>query len=842
MTPDEYTLDNLTLEEKSTVTAGRDVWTVPGIEALGVPPLKMTDGPNGARGDAFTGGVRAVAVPCGSALAATFDPALVHRIGKMLGREARQKQCRVLLAPTINLIRSPLYGRSFECYGEDPWHSGQLAAAFISGVQSEGVATTPKHFIGNEAEFERYTIDSVIDERTLREVYLQPFEWAVRHANALGIMTSYNRLNGTYCSEDRDLLQGILRDEWGFEGFVVSDWFAAGETVASLEAGLDVQMPGPDRFYGGPVAKAIANGEADEAHLDAIVDRRIHVHRVLGAWDDDVDQAELGVEHDEDRALAREAAAASMVLLANDGVLPLDPTAQGAIALIGPNAATAHLMGGGSAQLAAHRRTTLAEELTERFGDRVRVEPGCNIDKVAPMVRPDAPFEIEFYASDDWSGDVIARSTRSSGRAIWSGEPAPGMGTDSFSARMVGHVTALEAGTHTFTLTQLYRSRLFINGEVVIDGHTVRPPRGDAFFGMGSIEMSYDIELDAGEAVELLVESVETGGTGIRGVAVGHRAPIPADLIQRAATLAAESETAIVVVGTSDEWETEGVDRASIDLPGDQDALVSAVCAANPRTVVVVNTGSPVTMPWVDEPAAIVASWLGGQEMAPALADVLYGIVDPGGRLAVTFPERIEHTPSFGNFPGESNRTLYGEGPLIGHRWYDTRHLPVLFPFGHGGSYTTFDWGAPRVAPTDMASATVELEVTNTGDRAGSDVVQLYVAPPSSPFTRPSMHLAGTAKVHLEAGERALARIELRPRSFAFWNPANTDHIDIAKTRGGAAAMAGAGEGPPPEPGWYVDQGDYTLLIARSSRDIHTKVEFVVESPVGPLIGEESLP
>ena len=251
---------NLTLESKAAITAGYDIWTVPGIESLGIPPLRMTDGPNGARGAKNTlgsGDVRAVCVPTGTALAASFDEELLGRIGDLLGRETRQKRARVLLAPTINLIRSPLYGRTFETYGEDPWLSGKLAAAFVSGVQAQGVATTPKHLIGNEAEYQRTTINSVIDERTLREVYLLPFEFAIRHGNALGVMTSYNRVNGTYCSEDSTLLNGILRDEWGFEGFVVSDWFAAGTTVGALEGGLDVQMPGPDRFFGAPVAKAI---------------------------------------------------------------------------------------------------------------------------------------------------------------------------------------------------------------------------------------------------------------------------------------------------------------------------------------------------------------------------------------------------------------------------------------------------------------------------------------------------------------------------------------------------------------------------------------------------------
>ena len=537
--PSPSRISELTLDEKASLTAGFDVWTVPGIERIGLPPLRMTDGPNGARGaQIFDGAVRSICVPCGSALGATFDPELIERVGVVLGRESRQKRARVLLAPTINLVRSPLYGRSFECYSEDPWLSGSLAAAFVRGVQSQGVATTPKHLIGNETEHQRHTINSVIDERTLREVYLAPFEWAIRHGGSLGVMTSYNRLNGSYCSEDAQLLSGIVRGEWGFEGFVVSDWFAAGSTVGSLEAGLDVQMPGPDRFFGAPVAAAVANGEVDVSHLDEVVRRRLHLHQALDAWEDDTSDDEAGVENAEDRKVAHEAAVASMVLLTNDDLLPLSHDV-GSVALIGPDAVTGHIMGGGSAQLAAHRRPSPADALGQRLGDRLTVEPGCVIDKMAPPLRPDSVFTAEFFASEDWSGPVVAETTLRSGRAIWTGEPAPGLGTGPFSARMTGTLIATESGIHTFTLIQAGRARLCIDGAVVIDGITTAPPPGEAFFGLASAEVTYETELVAGQTAEIVIEVAAAAGTSIRGVAVGHRQPIPVDLIERAVAAAA---------------------------------------------------------------------------------------------------------------------------------------------------------------------------------------------------------------------------------------------------------------------------------------------------------------
>jgi beta-glucosidase len=842
-------IGELTLDEKAAITAGYDSWTVPGIDTLGVPPLRMTDGPNGARGaknSLSQGNVRAICMPTGTALAATFDAELLQRVGDLIGREARQRRARVLLAPTINMIRSPLYGRSFECFGEDPWLSGVLAAAFIQGVQSQGVATTPKHLIGNETEFQRTTINSIIDERTYREVYLLPFEFAIRHGGALGVMTSYNRVNGRYCSEDSELLNGILRDEWGFEGFVVTDWFAAGTTTGALASGLDVQMPGPDRFFGAPVAKAIANGEADEADLDAIVERRIRLHGRLDAWENDIDEPELSVEHDADRALAHEAAAAAITVLTNDGMLPIDPDVE-SIAVIGPNAVTAHIMGGGSSQLPAHRRVPPADEFRARFGDRLTVEPGAIIDKNAPPARSDHGFGIDFFASDDWTGDAIDHLEQRSGRVFYMGAPSERLGTDSFTARMTGTITPTVSGAHTFSLIELHRARLIVNGDVVIDAVTERPERGHAYFSMGSVELQAVVDLPAGEPAEIVVEFGGKRGSGIKGVTFGHKPPEPADLLERAVAAAAAAQVAVVIVGTSSEWETEGNDRASMDLPGRQVELIEAVCAANPRTAVVVNAGSAVDMTWSDIPAATVFGWLGGQEMASALVDVLTGLVEPGGRLPLSLPKTIEHSPAFGNFPGESNTTNYTEGTLVGYRWYDTRKIDVQFPFGHGHSYTTFEWGVPVVDSRTGAGsvrATVSVDVTNTGSRFGSDVVQLYVAPPPSAFAKAAKQLAGVAKVSIAPGETTTAVIELNARSFAHWDPANQDHLEAHKRLSGSntGVPLSGGSSDATVAGWYVDAGDYELDIARSSADTAHTATLTIDTPLGPLDAANSRP
>ena len=389
----------LSLEEKASLTAGADMWTVAGLVEHGIPAITVTDGPNGARGSALLGAgrVTAACVPCGTSLGASWDPALVQEIGAVLGEEARTKGSRVLLAPTINLHRHPLGGRGFECYSEDPLLSGKIAAGFVRGVQSRGVAATAKHFVANESEFERTTISSVVDERSLRELYFVPFEIAAQEAGLLAVMTSYNRVNGRWCSEDGDLLQNVLRGDLGFDGLGMTDWFAVGSTVESARAGLDLQMPGPARFYGGALAKAVADGDLEEEVLDRVVRRYLQLIDRLDAWDDQP-IAEAAVDLPEHRAIAHRAAAAGTVLLKNDGVLPLAEPAS--IALIGPLAARAHIMGGGSAQLRPHRAPSLHEVLAPQLGDRLVLQRGCDIDKtVRPLAVPGTVLDL--YDSAD---------------------------------------------------------------------------------------------------------------------------------------------------------------------------------------------------------------------------------------------------------------------------------------------------------------------------------------------------------------------------------------------------------------------------------------------------------
>ena len=827
-------VESMTVEERASLTSGASAWSTAAVPRVGIPEVFVSDGPAGARGPQIPGvgeQVRSLNIPCGSAIGATWNPALVEQLGEALGDQTRTKACRVLLAPTVNLHRAPLAGRNFESYSEDPWLTGKLAAAFIRGVQSQGVATTVKHFAGNESEFERMTIDTVMDDRTLRELYLLPFEMAVREGGTLGVMTSYNRLNGTYNAEGHWLLQGILRDEWGFDGFVVTDWFAGGTTAGAAHAGLDLEMPGPSRFYGRQLAKAVRDGEVDEMLLDGAVRRLLSVFDRIGALDDEP-QAPIAIDRPEHRALARQAAAESMVLLQNDPlrpVLPLDPAAIRTLAIVGPNAERARIMGGGSAELEPHYRITPLEAIRARLGDGVMIvhEQGCDIDKTVPIIAEhqldsgtgEPGFVVEVFAGTEWEGDVLSRRVIPSGRLFLLPEVEAGVPRGPVSFRATSRFTPAQSGPHIFSLLELGSARVHIDGAVVFDGITHQTPPGDAYFGTARAELTTTMELSADRSYAIEVEFASTQRGWMQGAQLGCKAVPGADLMDRAVAAAAAADAAIVIVGTNNDWETEGHDRDSLDLPGAQAELIERVSKANPETVVVVNAGSPITTAWAEHAPAILQVWFGGQEMSNALADVLFGDTEPSGRLPTTFPQCIEHTPSFGNFPGEHGQVRYGEGVLMGYRWYEARRLPVPFAFGHGMSYTSCQIGAPQLAATyDSAlggTVTVVVPVTNTGTRRGAEVVQLYVGARTPHVVRPPKELKSFQKVWLEPGESTAVSLMLDARSFSYWDPGNSYKGTLAPSAVGHFGMM-----PKAITGWRIDPGTYEIHVGRSSADI----------------------
>jgi beta-glucosidase len=777
-------LASLSLEEKVSLLAGIDLWHVPAAASAGVGSIRMSDGPNGVRGISWSG-PRSACIPCGAALGATWDPDVVGEVAGVLGKEAAARGVQVHLAPTVNLHRTPIGGRNFECFAEDPVLTANLAVAYVRGVQAHRVASCIKHFIANDTEFERNTISSEVDERTLREAYLIPFEDAV-DAGVRSVMSSYNRLNGTFAGEHPWLLTTVLRDEWDFDGVVVSDWLGTHSTAEALAAGLDIEMPGPPAHRGEKLVDAVKRGAASEADVDRAARRVLQ----LAEWSGRLDAPELPPDDsDEDpatRDILRRAVAASAVLLKNDGLLPLAEASS--VAVVGPNAATPAAHGGGSAAVRPYRIVRPIDALRERFAD-VRHEPGTTIYRgvpplSGPILGPDGAT-LEFQTED---GETVAVTTSERLRYFWLGPPMVGV-PERFKVRLSATITPEERGAWTFALTSTGPSRLFVDGELVVDNSN--PQRGTSFYGTASTEITGAIELEAGRSYALVVEQHKNTSIGVAGLLVGARPPLADDAFQLAVDAARAAEVAIVVVGTNDEWESEGADRRAMELPLAQDDLVRAVAAVNPRTVVVLNTGSPVPMPWLDDVAAVLQVWFGGQELGDGLADVLTGAREPGGRLPVTFPKRLQDTPAFLSHPGVDGRAPYDEALFVGHRWYDARDIEPLFPFGHGLGYSIVDYGDAR-----MTDGVVEVDVTNTGARETTEIVQVYASLPDATRRRPVRQLAGFTKVTLSPGATATARVAPHRRHRQSW-------------------VEGA---------WVDEPGDVTYHVGRSSRDVRSSV------------------
>ena len=809
-------VDELTLEEKVALTAGSDMWHTVAVPRLGVPRLRVSDGPSGVRGTRWNG-APATSLPCGTALASTWDPDLVREAAGLLGREAKARGVRVLLAPTVNLHRSALAGRNFECYSEDPHLTARMAVAYIHGVQAEGVAATVKHFVGNEYEFHRQTFSSEIDERPLRELYLVPFEAAVREAGVRVVMTAYNKLNGTSCAEHRWLLTELLDGEWGFDGFVISDWFGVYSRTATALGGLDLEMPGTGRYLGRRLMRSIEEGEVDEATVDGMVGRMLSVMDGIGALDIDPDSYDEAEALQADGgALSRRVAAQGIVLLRNEGgLLPLDPAPTGpwTVAVIGPNADATHLQGGGSAFVRPPETVSPLQGITERLaGGAARIvhEPGCTAMKSMPTVDPrlldgGRGVTVEYFGGRTIDSEPLLTETTTFTRWLWAPPDPPGIDTGDFSVRVSSTFTAAVDGAHTFGLVSAGKARLRIDGAEVIDNWDAWVA-GDSFFGMGSTEVTAEVPLQAGEPHRLEIEYQSGEGVPMGALQLGCLPPLPpGDLVERAAAAAAAADVAVVVVGLNSDWETEGTDRTTLALAGPQDELVARVVAANPNTVVVVNAGAPVLMPWADRVPGIVQLWYPGQEGGRALADVLFGDVNPSGRLPTTFPQRLEDTPAFLHEADEGERVVYGEGVYVGYRWYDTRSIEPTFCFGHGLSYTTFAYGPADVTEPDAdGRRTVTVTVTNTGDRAGKEIVQLYVAPPEG-IRRPVQELRAFAAVTLEPGRSAPVQLVLDDRALAYW-----DVVEHA---------------------WATPPGGYELRLGPSSRDVRATLTVEVKDP-----------
>ena len=706
MTNIDQIIKTLTLDEKVSLLSGFNSWYTNTIEKKNIPSIKMSDGPNGVRGDSNSGKSSAC-FPCAISIGSTWDLSLIKDIGIALGEEAQAKDVDVLLGPTINIHRHPLGGRHFESFSEDPFLTGKIATNYVQGVQSKNVAACLKHFVGNDTEYERHSISSNIDAQTLREIYLLPFEMGIKEGNAKVVMSAYNKLNNIFCSSHQELLIGILKEEWGFDGYVVSDWGAA------------------------PLKKNIKK-----------------------------------------------------------------------LAVIGPNALEAQIIGGGSASLRPHYQIHPLEAVQERLGHETEIlySKGCHTHKYLPKINEELMeekdgFLVEYFDGNQFDKNLILEE-RLTGSKFWVFE---GFAKDVISKEERPDISVRFSctykpdisGLHEFEIFGIGKCRLLIDGNELIDNWTSMDP-GEAFFTFGSASKKGVTNLQKGEAYKIEVQYKFEGS--FPAVYIGCQAPDEVDIFQEALETASHADDVILIVGTNSDWETEGNDRADFNLPANQNKLIEAILEANQNTVVVINTGSPIHMPWEKKAKAIIQTWFAGQEFGNALVDILSGEVNPSGKLPTTFPVKIEDTPAYKNYPGKNLQMNYDEKLLVGHRWYESNSIKPLFCFGHGLSFTSFNYQNLEVTTGSDFVVTCKFEIQNTGDISGLEIAQCYVGFASPLPGEPYKTLQGFVKEEIGANELKKVEIKLGPRNFSFWSvETNT---------------------------WQIREGSYQILIGSSSENI----------------------
>jgi beta-glucosidase len=768
-------LERLSLEEKVSLLSGQDKWSLPALPAIGLGSIVMSDGPAGVKGDGSLP-IRSPLVPCGTALAASWNTDLVEAIGVLLGETACANGVHVLLAPATNILRSPLGGRNFEYYSEDPLLAGKITCAYVRGVQSAGVAATVKHFVCNDTETHRFDGDVNVDEQTLREIYLLPFELAVREANAWAVMCSYNKLRGIHMSA-QPLLDDILRSEWGFDGVVVSDWGAVHDTVGPGLNGLDVEMPGPPEFWGARLVEAVRSGEVSEARIDEKVRRILRLARRTGAIGNSSHELTATPDGSDVSSLLRKAAIESFVLLKNeDEVLPFDSPSR--IAVLGAHAAQPPLQGGGSANVGPSFGVSPLEGIRRLAGETVDVvyEPGYVPET---MPRLDLSWVTALDGAEGFTVDVFDTREPSSGpfRSVTQrtnlfilDDTVEGRPLRQLLVRLSAMLTPPVGGEYVFGIDCSGSATVRIDGEELL----VLAPEHDrdwsALFRADPRGLAR-ATLESGRPVRLELDfRTHPGPRGEIGL-ITLRAFPPAreDLLRRAVQAASDADVAVVFAGLGEEFESEGFDRSSLELPSEQLELIAAVAAANPATVVVVSAGAQVSMDWAEQVPAVLFVWYPGQELGDALAHVLLGLAEPGGRLPMTFPARPEDAPVLEPGPDDpdAKEWHYREGLFLGYRHYDRAQLTPAYCFGHGLGYTTFDYDDLRVERRGP-EVEVAVRVRNSGRRRGKAVVQLYVG--AERADRPPWELRDFRRIALDPGREEDVCFTLGERAFSHWD------------------------------------------------------------------------
>nr|AMK37826.1 beta-glucosidase [Inonotus obliquus]AMK37827.1 beta-glucosidase [Inonotus obliquus] len=836
-------VEKLTLEEATALIAGVGFWRTHAIERLGIPAIKVSDGPNGVRGNFFFMGTPAKCLPSATALGATWDTELIHEVGaKLLAPEAKLRAASIILAPTCNIQRNPLGGRSFESFSEDPILSGLIASAYVAGIQSQGIGTTIKHFATNDKENDRMGYDSRVSARALREIYLMPFMLAEKYAKPWSFMTAYNKLNGLHVSENPFMLKDVLQKEWGSNAPTMSDWFGVYSVSDSINAGLDLEMPGTNKWRTWDKVRRSVESRKTTARI--VKERAAKVLELVkrsaqGAPDVlDGDGKERTVESEEDAKLMRKVAAESIVLLKNEGdLLPLQPSALKKVAIVGGNAKTTVLSGGGSASLKASYFISPYDGVVNALGENVEITyaEGARAYKTLPTLENELVTEKgEKCWTGEWysngpdgltaQGDPVKTEVIDETNAFISIDKPEGVASH-FTLHLRGKTRPINVDTKfEFGLTVAGRAKLYVDGKLLID-NWARQRRGEAFFSSGTVEEKAVFELKAGVPHDVHVHYVNVRGPADGdedevlmdsnpGIRLGGAPVVDSnDDLALAVNLAKEADVAIVIVGLNSDWESEGYDRTTLALAGRSDELVEKVAAVNKKTVVVTQSGSAITMPWADSVPSIVHAWYLGNATGDAIGDVLTGKINPSGKMSLTFPKRLEDLPSYGHFHSENGTVLYAEDIFVGYKHFHNIKLKPLWAFGHGLSYTTFEYSNLTVSKPKIANpegkkdlvVSVSMTVTNTGAVAGSETVQVYVAHPStSALTQVPLALRAFKKLRdVQPGESRTVEIPLDKYAVSYWE----ERINA----------------------WTIESGEYTVHVGSSSENLSLKAPLVLE-------------
>ncbi|MDP4176409.1 MAG: glycoside hydrolase family 3 C-terminal domain-containing protein [Bacteroidota bacterium] len=796
----EDLLRRMTLQEKIDLLGGTGFATKP-IARLGIPELKMTDGPLGVRWEKST------AFPAGIALASTWDPSLVEQIGKAIGREVKSKGRHVILGPCVNIARIPQGGRNFESFGEDPFLTSSMTVPYIKGVQSENVAATVKHFACNNQEYERDFVDVKVDDRALNEIYLPAFKSAVKQADVLALMCSYNKLNGHHASENDFLLINKLKKQWGFNYLVMSDWGAVHSTIPVANGGLDLEMPDGKYLNQSTLLDAVKDGTVKEETINEKIRRILRVIFKLGLFENPGKEQPALLHSKENLKAAFEAERSAIVLLKNENnVLPLNINKIKSIAVIGPNAAVLRTGGGGSSKVDPITAVSPLETLSKQINGKVKINyaEGLKLKGDATPIDSSLLFtdttlnehglKGEYYANMNLEGSPTFTRIDPYVNFNWEdGSPQKDFPRDTFSVRWTGVLQVPKSGNYELQVSSDDGQRLYVDDKLVIND----------WKDHGFEDKTVKLELKAEKLYKLRYEFYENAGAAAARLAWN----IPGEkLLAEAINAASISDIAIVFAGTTDRIETEGRDRDDLLLPDGQDKLINEIAKANKNTIVVLTTGSPVLMDnWISNVSGVLETWFGGEKMGDALSDVLLGKYSPSGKLPITFPHRWEDCSAYKTYKAESGTTNYSDGIYVGYRHFEKNNIKPLFSFGFGLSYSTFKYSDIMISPKASKNGKVNVTFTiqNTGNNEGEEVAQLYLRDVQSSIDKPLKELKGYKKVHLKAGEKKKVSITLNKDALSYYNTKNSS--------------------------WTADPGEYEVLVGASSEDIRLTGKFNLE-------------